>query len=414
MKKILILIFCFSFLFSNESEYNIIFDNNFSPYIGAEDILSTNYLLEKSFDKFLNIKKEKKFLPAMLRGIKFVFFYFPLSGFEVVLQHELFGHGYRIRDISTHYTKVLGYKFDLPFPYGNGGGATFYDYNNNYTSFQEIATSLAGVEATAMLSNRIKLKWLESKKIDALNSILYLQSFHDITGYIFSMDNSPYYVNDGHDIESYLFWLNTTYYNKNLSKKDLKRSALINFLDPFTYYSLFENFYYVFTSKELNFPMFNIGKLRYLPSFRLALAPYAMEYYFENFLSYKNRPIYAYLRYGKFLRNNFGLGIEIPKLFMSNSFDLGFKIDIFNQSKIYFKASELEFDGINFYYSEKDLKKKIFGASASIFYQKRFKKNLAIYLQAGYKTKGYVQSEDLRDSIIARIGLTIHTLKIEK
>jgi hypothetical protein len=382
--------------------------------MGAEDILSTNYLLGKSFGRFLKIKKEKKIVPILLRWAKLIFLYQPLAGFEVVLQHELFGHGYRIRDISKHYVKVLGFSFDLPLPYGNGGGATFYDFNKNYTSFQEIATSLAGVESTAMLANRIKLKWLESKKIDPLNAVIYMQSFHDITGYIYSMEDSPYYVNDGHDIESYLFWLNTTYYNKHLSKDDLKMSALINLLDPFTYYSLFENFYYIFTSKDLNFPMFNIGKLRYLPSFRLTLAPYGMEYYFENFLSYKNRPIYAYLRYGKFLRNNFGFGIEIPKLIMSKSFDLGFKLDIFNQNKIYFKASELDFDGINFFYSEKDLRKKVSGISASIFYQKRFKDNLAFYIQAGYKTKGYVQSEDLRDSIIARIGLTIHTLKIEK
>jgi hypothetical protein len=413
MKKILIFIFCFSFLFSNESEYSIIFDKNFSPYMGAEDILSTNYLLEKSFDKYLKIKNEKKFFPALLRGVKLIFLYQPLAGFEVVLQHELFGHGYRIRDVSKHYAKVLGYSFDMPFPYGNGGGATFYDFNDNYTSFQEIAISLAGVESTAMLANRIKLKWLESKKIDPLKAVLYMQSFHDLTGYIYSMDDSPYYVNDGHDIESYLFWLNTTYYNKNLSKNDLKMAALINFLDPFTYYSIFENFYYIFTSKNLNFPMMKISKLRYLPSFRLALAPYGMEYYFENFLSYKNRPIYAYLRYGKFLRNNYGLGIEMPKLIMSKSYDLGFKVDIFNQSKIYFKASDLDFDGINFYYSERDLRKKVLGISASVFYQKRFKENLAFYIQAGYKTKGFVQSEDLRDSIIARIGLTIHTLKID-
>ncbi|NGX56441.1 MAG: hypothetical protein K1060chlam5_00682 [Candidatus Anoxychlamydiales bacterium] len=412
MKKFIFLItifFSIIFLYSNE-EYNIIFDQNFSEYVGAEDILATNYLLEQGFDKFLNIKKGKKIFPIILRAAKLIFLYQPLAGLEVVIQHEVFGHGYRIRDISSHFTKVTGYRFDLPFPYGNGGGATGYDFNENFTSFQEIAISIAGVESNAILANRIKMKWMESNKIDPLKSTLYIQSFQDLTGYIYSMDDSPYFVNEGHDIESYLFWLNTTYYNKYLSKRDLKISALINLLDPFTYFSIFDQFYYVFTGKELDLLMIKIKNLKYLPSFRLGLAPYGIEYFSEHFFSYKNRPIFAYLRYGKFLKSYFGIGIEMPKLLSNKNYDFGFKIDLFNQPKIYYKSSEITFDDVNVFYDEKDLSKKIYGVSASIFYQKKFKQDKAIYLQLGYKTKGFVPAEDLRNSIIARIGITIKTL----
>ncbi len=50
-----------------------------------------------------------------------VLIWYPLSEFEVTLQHEVFGHGYRIRDIGSNIVKVQGYEFDPPFPYGDGG-----------------------------------------------------------------------------------------------------------------------------------------------------------------------------------------------------------------------------------------------------------------------------------------------------
>src|SRR3989304_7500498 len=237
MKKIIIL-FLFSIvsLFSKESSY-VIYEPKFSPYAGAENLFfifqGSGYILSK----YISIPEKKNFLYMLGRFAEVTAIYYPLSRIEVVLQHEVFGHGYRIRDIGSNIAVVNRYVIDAPFPYGNGGGATYYFYNENMTSFLEASVSIAGVEATSIFANRMKIKWLSYPRLDPLKSLLYIESQHDITSYIDSMDDFLPYDDEGHDIEDYLFWLNNTYYRDFLSKKKLKKPSLINFLDPYTYYS---------------------------------------------------------------------------------------------------------------------------------------------------------------------------------
>ncbi|NGX62818.1 MAG: hypothetical protein KR126chlam6_00218 [Candidatus Anoxychlamydiales bacterium] len=422
MKRIIIIALISAFFSLNANEKNIEkkeeakylptyyleADIDFSPYIGAENLLTFHESIEKFLNWSLPIKPEMKFLYVSARLLEMFLFWQPLSELELVVQHEVFGHGYRIRDIGSSRVKVRKYKIDLPQPYGKGGGATNYNFNSDLTSFQVTAISSAGVEATAILANRIKMKWALSLRVDPKKSILYFQAQHDLTNYVLSMDNSIFFADTGHDIEGYLIWLNNTYTDDNLTKSDLKIASLINFVDPTTYYTIGAFFYYIFTGKDISFPMIKIKDVRFLPNLRLGLTPFGPEYYLENFMSYKNRAIYSYFRAGKHNNNTyFGLGFEYPNLYKFNLNTLGFRADIFYQPKIFSKSALFIFDNVQVGYSETDLNKMRFGISSYLIYDRKFSKKheISFFSEVGYKSNGYVAGFSLKKGLIFRLGI---------
>lgn len=411
MKKLLFFLFLSFSLWSKEPYY-LMGDVDFSPYCGAENFFALHEGLELGLDKVFGKKKENKVLGILRRLSGMVLVWHPLSELEVTAQHEVFGHGYRIRDIGPFAVKVEGYDIDAPFPYGDGGGETIYDNNGNLTSFGEISISAAGVEATAFLANRLKMKWMSDLKLDPRKLFLYLLGQQDLTSYTYTMDDSVVFLNDGHDIESYLYWLNNTYYNDNLSKEDLKKAVLVNLLDPMTYFCVGSFFYYIFSGKNMKIPALSIKKLKMLPNLRLGLAPYGPEYYLENFMSCGNSPVYSYFRIGKHNQNTFwGLGIEYLDLFRFNSCKIGFRCDFYQQPKIYFKKGFFVFQNIQVGYMEKDLNKMIYGISSSLIFNKRLLKSheMFLYAEGGYKTHGFVSGQSLKNSIILRLGFGFNT-----
>lgn len=412
MKKIF---FVFNFLFlcviAAKEPYYVMGDIDFSSYSGAEDILTFHQGLECGIDSLFKIKNEKKIFGILRRTCGMVLIWYPLSEFEIVVQHEVFGHGYRVRNLGSDIARVEKYEFDAPFPYGDGGGATLYEYST-LTTFDKTLISAGGVESTAVLANRLKMKWISDLRLDPRKLFLYLEAEQDLTSYVYSMNDSIIFENDGHDIESYLFWLNNTYYTDHLSKDDIKKSVLINLVDPTTYYCVGSFFYYIFSGKDMKIPTINIKNLRILPNLRLGLAPYGLEYYLESFMSNTNVPIYSYFRIGNHNQRTFwGFGLEYPGLLKLNLWKIGFRFDLFRQPKIYFKNAMFEFERIQFGYSEEDLRRMIYGVYSSLIIEKRFsnKSYFSVYVEGGYKTNGFIPGQALRESIIFRLGLGFDT-----
>jgi len=414
MKKVLfiICILSFSFLLAKEP-YFIMGDIDFSPYSGAENLLSLHEALEYGFDNVFKKKKNEKYFYRSLKKLSgIILVWYPLSEFEIVVQHEIYGHGYRIRDIGSNIAIVDDYKIKTPFPYGAGGGATNYYYSSDLTSYGENSISCGGVEATAILANRLKMKWLIDSRLDPRKLFLYLQAQQDLTSYVYSMNDSVIFANEGHDIEGYLFWLNNTYYNDFLSKEDIKKAALVNLVDPMTYYCIGSFFYYIFSDRDIKIPTINIKKIKMLPNLRMGLAPYGLEYYLENFMSYDDEPIYCYLRRGKHNKKRFwGLGLQWPGLFKYKFNKIGFRVDFYRQPKIYFKKGFEIFENVQAGYSEEDLKKRIYGFYSSLIFDKKIFKehNISLHIEGGYKTKGFMPGQALRNSIIFRLGLGFNT-----
>jgi len=400
-----------SFLSAKE-EFFIMVDKDFSPYAGGENILTLHETVEYISSKYLKIPKESKLFYNFIRLAEEAFIWYPLSEFEMVLQHEVFGHGYRIRDINSNSVWVYKYKIKVPFPYGKGGGETSYFYSENLTDFGKLSLDLGGVESTAVLANRLKMKWSTSLFTNPKKAFLYILTQQDLTNYVYSMDDSIFFTDNGDDIESYIHWLNIIYYNDDLKKEDLKKAVLLNFFDPTTFYSLASIFVYIFTGKDMPFYMIGTNDFKFLPNLRLGLAPYGLDYYLENFMSYKQSPMYAYLRFGKYNSNfYYGGGLEYPAVYKSDCTKIGFKFDFYRQPKIYFKKGLSTHDGIQTGYSPKELNKMTLGCLTALIFEKRLsrKSSTSFYAECGYKTKGYIMGQSLKNGFIFRIALGLNS-----
>lgn len=407
MKNWLLYLLPTASLFS-EVHYNVIVDPYLTPYVGAEDLLSTYRGLE-ALEEWLIKPPEtprRSFLKDIERLADLVLIWEPINGLTTVAQHEVFGHGFRVR--TTPHTHVKKYVFGTPLPYGDGGGATHYSIQlDKVTVYEELAIESGGVEATAIFANRLKLHWLQRGTIDPRQSTLYIYTQQDLTLYT---SISTEHSEEGNDISGYVRLLNKTYPKGHLSVTQLQDQTLVNLLDPFTYYAIYDWFYYIFTGKQGPMPMIPIGPYRYLPGARLGLTPFGPEYYLENYLVKNEKPIYFYLRYGKYAQESYwGFGIEHAYLWTIDSTPWGLRLDFWRQPHAAFRNTHYAL--VDVFENDQQFTSQPhnphFGIALSVIGHKKLWSSGSLFFQIGGKTIGFLPGEPLQPAVIARIGLTI-------
>lgn len=400
-------------------------DIHFTPNAGAENII----LLQKSFAKIENIvfpippNTITKDLPPslyslnnrMIMGAKTLLFWIPFNASCTVTQHEIFGHGYRVRDLGTKYAEVTGYAMYVV------AGSTSIDITNKLTVSQSLAITIAGLEADAILAHKVKMKWLSNGKIDPRQSSLYALSALSLFGYALSVHETPKTVpKTGNDIINFLFELNTLYKDSNLTHSKLTNLSLIDLSDPFLIYSILSQIFYVNYGLPMNIPMLQIGSTKYLASPRLALTPFGLQGYLDNFFVFKSIPTYLYLKWGKNGSNiYYGCGIENPSVLNWKTASLGFRADLWRQPDVLFQQGALSAKQIEalpegtpisqippLYPSSLLTKRNIGGALSIIGTYGLVKWPARLYLELGFKSDGYLPGEALRASPIARGGLS--------
>ena len=389
------------------NNYNIILDPHLSPYIGADDLIVAHRLLENTpLSQYGKPLLSQNNAWSMLGRFSEMFLVWnPINYTTMVTQHEVFGHGYRVRSMRDTGAEVTHYKIGVPPPYGPGGGYTEYRWVPSGTSvFQLSNINTAGVEATAILANRLRMQWVSEQKILPAQASLYFYTQHDLSHYVLVTKKD-----DSGDIAEYIALMNQIYGGNRLSHKALKHQVYANLLDPFTYYALYSQWRYISQGKDTSIPMIPIGSYKYLPSFRLGLSPFGTEYYLENFLVKDYSPLYLYLRGGSFAGHHYsGVGIEYPDLWKIHSWSFGVRSDVWLQPNVDFGDSQYNSQQLldNEWRSIK-LKGSRLGSSCSVICQKEVWENGAFFMQLGGKTKGYLPGENLDGGMIFRVGLTL-------
>lgn len=415
MKKILFPLMYACSVFATYDQ-PLIYDKYYSPYMGADDLLMTHGLVEKAhleklaqplFSKTPQMEKIGRFSELF-------FLWLPTNYITTVVQHEVFGHGYRARSLGGELAHVEKYGFGVPIPYGDGGGYTRIALNpQRVTIFDMLSINSGGIESTSIFANKLRLNWLQNDRISPQTSMLYLLTQQDIALYI-----SKTHKGDSGDISQYMDFLEVAYPKNKLSIDAMKRQAFVNLLDPFTYYSVYAWFKYVVSGEIGSIPMISIGSYEYLPSARLGLTPFGIEYYLENFLVKDNRPLYFYIRGGSFANRKYsGLGIEYPKLWESKARSLGIRADVWLQPEIDFKDQQYALQNVYLHYLQaKMLSNEVFnktpskmrmGASLSLIYQTKLWKESSLFIQIGGKSAGFLPGEELNPAVISRIGVKV-------
>ncbi len=383
-----------------------VWDLHMSPLAGGEDLLFAMKVFEKLETYMLSkspLAYEKSAYARFWRLSELTSIWLPLNYLAMVVQHEVFGHGYRIRDLDSRgLAEVSCYSFQVPPPYGPGGAATYFSISEDFTTTEASAVSSGGVEGTSILALLTKLKWLSSRKIDPRQAVLYLLSEQDLTLYIATLKTKDARTLAGHDINSYLESLNYTYTEHFLSRGRLRSLSWINFADPFTYYAIYAWFHYLSSGKETKIPM--IGSF-YLPGLRLGLTPFGPEVFLENFFLRKKIPLYAYLKGGHHAGNAYyGAGVYAPLLWTVERWSFGLRGDVWRQPKLLLEPGNVPFEEINFHhkpnpkdplYSNHEQHEIRFGASGSLITTFQGSDWIGYEAELGYKSQGFLPGYSL-------------------
>ena len=240
IKKSKYILFILSIGFFNElhaqARYNIIHEPNLGMYYGAENIVSTHYLLREYDNSYISneIIKIKGFFSPIAnityRLTKVFFIDYPIMFILPSLQHERFGHGTRvlefggkIKEVNTPFPPP--FKLELP-----NIDISFY---GKQTPHQDIMVSSSGSEANAIMGSILRKNILLDEELDYHNAFLYLYSNNDLSGYIVFAANIP-----RSDITSYLTSINNLYTKGNLTLEKIQFYGALSILsDPINYYS---------------------------------------------------------------------------------------------------------------------------------------------------------------------------------
>jgi len=320
-----------------------------------------------------------------------------------VVQHEVFGHGARVRELDF---RTEQYYIGVLPPYGSGGGFIRYDDQGDASTLESNAVTTGGVTSMQLLASGLRDRGFLRGRLHYRETGLYLGAFHNFTEYVLSTEE-PIAVR-GNDIASFLRRTQWLYdraaargaAGNRLTLDALKRQVLVNFLDPYQWYALYAlAVRYAWQGRAaLRVPALHVLGGRYLPSPRLELAPFGRAFALDNLFAHAGRLFGVYGRYGNGPLGRFwGAGARAKNLARRGAFTLGARLDVWRQPRLAFGEG-----------ASSPTPPHRLGAGARLRGSYRLSlAGLPLQLTAtlGYKTRGWVPGQPLRRAPYAAVGL---------
>ncbi len=375
---------------------------------GAESIITFHTGLVSAEDKLINTRWfSESGIFGKTGGVsgrlaKYILVDIPVDIFSVVLAHEYFGHGARYRELDMD---DIFYKFDMPPPYGGGGGQASNTKSVSISTHELLAIWEGGVEVHPVINRKISMRWMAKNEINYREASQFFWSFQIMTTYI---QDSKEDLADGtkdNDLRAYVRYINsnagyTDVASLRMSVKDLKSKMIINAFNPFVFYSLYSilKTYLWGGSISNEMPVLNFGAVDYLPGLRAGLTPFGVEYHFENYLRYNNTVSFIDFSYGdqSFHDSWGGIGLNIQNIYKRNSYKFDMNLNIWKQPEIQIGSNPTV------------LKSGGIGGALSVRGYYDFPNSeipMSALLELGYKTTGFLEGYNLDSSPIFMIGL---------
>lgn len=280
-------------------------DPDHAPLSGAENILTLSGALGRLEDRLLPLRlfrDENRIHQAASTAYRFsklILLDVPPAAYLVVLQHEVYGHGYRAREAGY---RDVRYELGMPPPYGPGDGSTSWRNPAGPGPDRDIAMALAGVEATDILSQRLRGRWLQDGDMDYHAALLYLLSSFGLADYLAATGRDE--ADESNDMVAYVKGLNgktgralpSGYW---VDLDDLEAGSNLAFADPFLFFSAWTVLRYVFFGgARWSPPALPLGPVRYLPSLGYRLSPFGGEALVENLAVWGRRSFNLRIAFG--------------------------------------------------------------------------------------------------------------------
>lgn len=392
-----------------KAPYFLIYDEDQSAITNGENLLTLHRILSNAEDElfaptYFNEKVATgKFLGVSYRLGKTIFLDMQVDILTWLLQHEIFGHGYRFRQFGF---TDNSYYISPFWPYGTGSGFARSGENLQNRALgrhEEIMIFKGGMGASMVMSQQLKEKWLINGHINYRETLLYNTLFLDVTIYALTAANQSLLSPGSNDILNYIRTTNAAYgfpaSNVQLSQETLKKRSYLNFANTYNAFALYAFFktYLWDGETEFAYPMIPLGNIRWLPAVRFDLTPFGSEIIVEN----------AFVRSGELLEVNVHIGDGVLDQFygvgafwrkpINAKSNVSLRLDAWNQPA-------MELGGDRIYRTKEGI-----GGRALVQYDFYLRTKIPFggFLQMAYKTDGYTAGERLDDGFIFRFGAAL-------
>jgi hypothetical protein len=332
------------------------------------------------------------------RLLKYAFFDAPQESLLMVFNHEVFGHGARLRE---RFDGPIGYHFQAPSPYGGGGAYTAFVFDRDPSPYEQLAVHGGGMEASSVAAALIADHALTRGEWRPRDALRYLTFELDTVSYVLSTDEAE---ESGQDVADFLHAYNDmagAVGAPALTTRTLRRQALVGLANPLLAYSAYGIARYIWDgSTNVPVRMPSIAGVRYLPMFRYRLAPYGTEWSLVNELGGRVRPMQIELRVGRAPRATpWGIRVRQRQIALGRGWRADGAIDLWRQppaanSSFDLSKTDTRFGGEVRARIERALSPVPSSAHAA-----------TLVIDAGIKTSGFVAGEPLRGGLVLRAGV---------
>lgn len=393
-----------------QSASQLLYDEKQSMQVGAANLITLHHALYQFTDKYVRdtLFAEntifRKATGAGYRLAKLALLDHPIDQFMSLTQHEVFGHGFRYREFE--YESVF-YNLKIGFPYGRGGGyAGSWGARIPPTAQERNVLNSGGVEANRILADNITYQVLLDDEIHYRQGLLFYIAQNNLLRYLWSSRNGTRTLDGSNDMSNYINGINGMYgvgLTDKYSLTKLSNQSLITFINPMQAYALYSILYnYIIKGEKRmkRLPMIRVSNLGYLPALNYSLTPFGSQYHFINHVKYKQTLISADFTAGDRTFNDFyGVSLKGFNLINKQKLSLNVHADLWNQPEL-----ELE------EYTTVKHSNTMGGAIKTDIIYKPLKRDnrMGLFIQIGYKSKGFVMGEMLAETHILRFGLSMH------
>jgi hypothetical protein len=369
----------------------IFVDPGMTAGAGATFMNATARLVAGVEDRIVPIRlfeergKLRRSANATYRLAKLALFDEPQENWFRVVNHEVFGHGARLRNLFDGH---IGYDLPAPPPYGRGGGATFFQIDRPATVEEVLAISVGGMEANYVLARTLAQDAITDGQWDYRDARRYLYAEYDTIRYILGTSDVE---GEGHDVGDFRRVYNdlATFVDEpTLSARTLRRRALVGFANPLIAYSYYSTFVsYVWGGHTTApVPTIHFGATRYLPMARFHLTPFGTEFVIDN----------AFVRNGRF----FDATVTAGQTIGARTWSLGL------QGTRVVSLQGWNVDGEGTVWHRPGWGGTVAGTVSRALFR-RSGGGMDVVAQVGYKSDGFAPGNPLHEGAFFRIGAAL-------
>ena len=240
------------------------------------------------------------------------------------------------------------------------------------------------------------MRSLGNEEINYRDAYLYMIERCGLT--IYALRTNRLYASGGNDIAAYINGV--SFRNPHVTLHSIQDNSLLNLLDPLTLTSLYGYFfdYLMKGDVQVGIPFLKIGRIQYLPGFRVGLTPFGYDYYLENMIVSNHHPMIATIGIGP---ADLGVAedvrLQVPVLWSPGRWQMGIEFDAWRQPNL--ELGKLFLTRLNPGWN--------FGALAIGSVTYRITPSFGLHAEGGYKSSGFVDGEPLAATAILRGGIEL-------